>query len=202
MLHGSEADLREFNDPIAIPIYGRGRAHFGLVGGGINPQMVEETGQFLCGACSCQVKDENPGVDIVMAVDWAHQVHGTAMPPIVLPELTGIGGLDVATQLAATGSPADEANQSQHSPPPQSTAAAARSVETEPLQPSTQPTATEALAPITTPTAAPSSGPAARTPQRVATDDFQRWLLLGVAGGLVVAVAVLSLATFWLRRTV
>ena len=52
MLLGSESDLREFNEPIAIPIYGRGRTYFALVGNGINPEMIEENCRFLIGACS------------------------------------------------------------------------------------------------------------------------------------------------------
>ncbi len=98
MLLGSEPDLRDFEEPIAIPIYGRGRTYFALVGRGINAEMMEENCRFICGACSCQVKQENPGIDILMAVDWANQVIGTAMPEIALPELTGVGALALADQ--------------------------------------------------------------------------------------------------------
>ena len=105
MLLGSEPDLRDFDEPIAIPIYGRGRTFFALVGKGINEEMIHENCQFLCGACSCQVKQENPGVDMLMAVDWAGQVVGSAMPDLVLPELTGVGALELAE--ATTPEPDD-----------------------------------------------------------------------------------------------
>jgi len=95
MLRGSEADLAEFDQPLAIPIYGRGRTHFALVGKGINQATIGESCQFLCGACSCQVKQENPGVDMLMAVPWEERVsqQGSVTPP--LPQLTGIGALEV-----------------------------------------------------------------------------------------------------------
>lgn len=101
MLLGSEADLRDFKEPIAIPIYGRGRTYFALVGKGINAEMIEENCRFLCGACSCVVKEQNPGIDMLLAVDWDHQVVGSAMPELVLPELTGVGALDVAETAPA-----------------------------------------------------------------------------------------------------
>ena len=97
MLRGSETDLRGFSDPIAIPIFGRGRTYFALVGKGIRGETIEENCQFLCGACSCQIKNENPGVDLLMAVNWADKIGGSAMPDIVLPELTGIGALDLSS---------------------------------------------------------------------------------------------------------
>ena len=86
LLRGSEADLREFDDPIAIPLYGRGRTYFALVGAGMNADTIEENGHFLCGACSCQIKEDNPGLDMLMAVNWADQVtrgprcHGWSCP--------------------------------------------------------------------------------------------------------------------------
>ncbi len=95
MLRGSEADLAEFDQPLAIPIYGRGRTYFALVGKGINQETISENCQFLCGACSCQVKQDNPGVDMLMAVPWEERVseQGSAAPP--LPQLTGIGALEL-----------------------------------------------------------------------------------------------------------
>lgn len=95
----SEPDLADLNEPITLPIYGRGRTYFALVGKGINPVTIEENCQFICGACSCQVKQSNPGVDTLMAFDWDSKVVGTAMKEIELPELTGIGHFE-SNQIA------------------------------------------------------------------------------------------------------
>jgi hypothetical protein len=68
-----EPDLldEEFaGEPMAFPIYGRGRVLYSLVGGGITPDLIEEAMHFLLGACSCEVKDLNPGVDLLLSADW------------------------------------------------------------------------------------------------------------------------------------
>jgi|GEM_PF-1187453 len=95
MLLGSEEDLQTFNEPIAIPIFARGRTYFALVGRGINETNVHENCQFLCGACSCQVKQDNPGIDLPIAMNWNDHITESAMDDVALPELTGIGGFEV-----------------------------------------------------------------------------------------------------------
>ena len=70
MLLHSEDDLPGEKKPMAFPVFGRGRSLEALVGKGINPDMIRSTSQFLCGACSCQVKRLNPGFDLLMAVEW------------------------------------------------------------------------------------------------------------------------------------
>ena len=80
MLLGSEPDLRHYATPIAFPIYGRGRALYALVGPGINSETIRDACAFLTGACSCQVKQQNPGVDLLMAVDWAQRLDRPSRP--------------------------------------------------------------------------------------------------------------------------
>jgi hypothetical protein len=70
MLLGSEPDLKERKDPMLFPLFGRGRVLYALVGAGINEDNIQETAAFLVGACSCRVKRENPGVDLLMSTDW------------------------------------------------------------------------------------------------------------------------------------
>ena len=94
-LENTESDLTDFNEPIAIPIFGRGRTYFALLGKGINAEMIEENCRFVCGACSCQVKQGNPGKDMLMAVDWDAHIRGTAMKDVQTPELTGLGVFDL-----------------------------------------------------------------------------------------------------------
>jgi hypothetical protein len=95
LLVHSEHDLAEFSEPIAIPIFGRGRTYFALVGEGINPSTIDDNSRFLCGDCSCQVKDLNPGMDMLFAVNWDAHVRRSALADTALPELTGIGGLEI-----------------------------------------------------------------------------------------------------------
>jgi hypothetical protein len=70
MLLKSEWDLKTFSKPIAFPVFGRGRALYALVGDGITETNIEMACAFLVGWCSCQVKAQNPGVDLLMSVDW------------------------------------------------------------------------------------------------------------------------------------
>ncbi len=74
MLLHSEPDLTTFEEPMAFPILGRGRALYALVGAGINEDNVAEACTFLVGACTCQVKQLNPGTDLLMAVDWDRRI--------------------------------------------------------------------------------------------------------------------------------
>jgi hypothetical protein len=69
-LLNSESDLREFNEPMAFPIFGRGRVLYALIGKGIAPETIRSATAFITGPCSCQVKDQNPGFDLLMPSDW------------------------------------------------------------------------------------------------------------------------------------
>ena len=71
MLIHSEPDLVDYaSEPMAFPVYGRGRILYSLVGKGITKENIAEACQFLVGPCSCQVKALNPGVDLLIAADW------------------------------------------------------------------------------------------------------------------------------------
>lgn len=70
-LLNSEDDLKELqHEPMVFPVFGRGRALNALVGKGINADMIDEASAFLSGPCSCQVKRQNPGFDLLTSVDW------------------------------------------------------------------------------------------------------------------------------------
>ena len=95
MLLHMEDDLAEFTDePMVFPVFGRGRALEPLIGRGINLENVFEHTSYFCGACSCEIKNQNPGVDLLIAADWETAVAGSEV--IVeksLPPLVGIGAL-------------------------------------------------------------------------------------------------------------
>lgn len=76
-LLNSEPDLRQFDEPIAFPVFGRGLVLYALVGKGIAPETIRSASSFICGPCSCQVKEQNPGFDLLMNVDWKSVVGET-----------------------------------------------------------------------------------------------------------------------------
>jgi len=94
MLLGTESDLTTFNEPMAFPIFGRGRALYALIGEGIAPDVIDEACIFLTGACSCEVKEQNPGVDLLMSEDWDHLVNRQFEIDRELPPLTGFVTLE------------------------------------------------------------------------------------------------------------
>ncbi|MCA9060641.1 MAG: hypothetical protein KDA85_19150 [Planctomycetaceae bacterium] len=85
-LLNSEADLHEYADePLAFPIFGRGRVLYALVGKGIAPDTIRAATTFITGPCSCQVKSQNPGFDLLLDHDWNESV-GELLISDPLPE--------------------------------------------------------------------------------------------------------------------
>jgi hypothetical protein len=77
-LLGSDDDLRKARGPVLFPVVGRGRMLFGLHGKGLTAGEVAQVAAFACGACSCQVKELNPGVDLLLRADWQRLLDVTA----------------------------------------------------------------------------------------------------------------------------
>ena len=65
-----EPDLRETKDPVVFMVYGRGRALFSCLGKGIQRDNLIQDVEFITGACSCTVKEQNPGVDLLVSYNW------------------------------------------------------------------------------------------------------------------------------------
>ena len=70
LLMRCEEDLDKVKGPIVFAFFGRGRVITALHGQDLKAKQLEEVARFLCGACSCQVKELNPGVDLLFAVKW------------------------------------------------------------------------------------------------------------------------------------
>ena len=89
VLMRTEEDLasRYASQPMAFPIFGRGRCLWALVGKGIAPEHIADSCTLLVGMCSCEVKEQNPGVDLLIAADWLAAFDGAAQAPPVPPNL-------------------------------------------------------------------------------------------------------------------
>ena len=70
----SEEDLDGTAEPMAFPVFGRGRVLYALIGKGINESNIREACKFLADECSCWVKAQNPGTDLLMTADWSAAV--------------------------------------------------------------------------------------------------------------------------------
>ena len=76
-LLNSESDLRGFDEPMAFPVFGRGRVLYAVVGQGIAADTIRKASSFIVGPCSCQVKEQNPGFDLLLSCDWDDLVGDT-----------------------------------------------------------------------------------------------------------------------------
>jgi hypothetical protein len=66
-----ESELPEaVGQPMVFAAYGRGRVLPPCIGKGITPDNLLEQLAFLAGACSCIIKDQQPGVDLLFRWDW------------------------------------------------------------------------------------------------------------------------------------
>jgi len=93
MLLHSEKDLlnKEYaNEPMVFPVFGRGRLLWALVGKGINEDNILESCAYITGSCSCEVKWQNPGVDLLFSKDWDKALYETMVEDDPMPMLRGM----------------------------------------------------------------------------------------------------------------
>ena len=113
-LHGMDPDSRLADQPLVVPVFGRGRALEVIPASKVDAGLIEDLTLFLCGACSCQVKDMNPGFDLLLAKDWNTELFGedaedvaeqmkSADEDIALPELVLIPPGRKSTEAAQAG---------------------------------------------------------------------------------------------------
>ena len=57
-------------EPLIAPVFGRGRALEVVPASELDAELMEDLTVFLCGACSCQVKEQNPGFDLLLSTNW------------------------------------------------------------------------------------------------------------------------------------
>ena len=104
----SEEGLEEVEgEPMVFPIFGQARALYALVGDGIRSETIEAAAAFLIGKCSCQVKEQNPGVDLLMTADWKAAAKASPLLDRNLPTLTELLPDETVTRAADPALPAN-----------------------------------------------------------------------------------------------
>jgi hypothetical protein len=63
-------NLTAAKETMLFPIFGRGRVVPPAIGEEIRAEAIREMAQFLTGPCSCEVKEMNPGYDLLLAANW------------------------------------------------------------------------------------------------------------------------------------
>lgn len=80
-------DAAAEGQPLVAPVFGRGRTVDVIPGDKVDEATVEDLSQFICGPCSCQVKEQNPGFDLLMTVPWNDRLFSPEVrPPVDAPK--------------------------------------------------------------------------------------------------------------------
>ncbi len=75
-LTGVQPEAFTAGEPLIIPVFGRGRALEVIPSTQLNADLMHDLTEFLCGACSCQVKEQNPGFDLLLSTNWNAALFG------------------------------------------------------------------------------------------------------------------------------
>jgi len=70
MLLNVESDLRDINEPMLFGVFARFKALEPLVSKGITAENINLMIDFLTADCSCLIKDDLPGTDILYTDNW------------------------------------------------------------------------------------------------------------------------------------
>jgi len=187
LLENWDPELKTDEEPVAFAMFGRGRALGPIVGEEINPEWIGDVCVYLTGACSCQIKRDNPGWDILLMVDWEGVIRGQYTLAEALPKLTTPAAVAEQTALVVSNGEVKPVKATLPKTDISSTSAA------EPTDSETSP------GPQEQPTAQPTATPQATT---TAAEDGNSFLLpVAIAlGGAIVLVVTLSLIVRQVRR--
>lgn len=67
-------------EPLLVPVFGRGRALEVIPAEDVSSNLIADLTAFLSGACSCQVKEQNPGFDLLLSANWDAELFGEDAP--------------------------------------------------------------------------------------------------------------------------
>jgi len=73
-------------EPAAYAVLGRGRALPSLSGEDFTPEAIRGVAKFVSAACSCMVKELNPGMDLLMSEPWEESIFANATKSAASPE--------------------------------------------------------------------------------------------------------------------
>lgn len=89
-----EDDLKEIDKPMVFGIFGRARALEPYLSKGINEDLLAECLGYIQGPCSCEIKAQAPGMDLLTDWDWDGNIAETLrfteevwQPDLMVPEV-------------------------------------------------------------------------------------------------------------------
>ncbi len=123
LLRGRFKTSPSASETIVAPIFGRGRVLEVFQSKEVDEESISDLTQYLCGACSCQVKQQNPGFDLPFALNWEEKLFDDGQVPLSDAPTSAESG---EAELVAI--PGGSARDSQSKESTQSTSASASSV--------------------------------------------------------------------------
>lgn len=91
----------ELDGPLAVPVFGRGRALAVLLEAETTPGLIGNAADFLTGPCSCEIKEQSPGFDLPLRFDWDAHLEGRFSVKETVPDLTGLAVAVAAPERSA-----------------------------------------------------------------------------------------------------
>lgn len=110
MLAGPQGKVDPSTTSFAAAVFGRGRVLGAWPLADLDDASLEDACMFLVGRCSCRMKNENPGWDILMNVDWekaltAAKENGASPSLQVEPKVSPPPHVTVTTKAATAPPP-------------------------------------------------------------------------------------------------
>ena len=106
MLLATDPALTNATGPAAFPVFGRGRVLTALTGRELNAESIDDVAGFVCGSCSCEVKEQNPGVDLLIAANWDEAIEQHVLKEPPLPALVSLSALAAPPPPPSPSAPA------------------------------------------------------------------------------------------------
>ena len=75
MLVGPKSEFDPESTSFAAPVFGKGRVLGAWPLALLDDATLEEASMFLVGRCGCRIKNDNPGWDLLLNVDWEKALH-------------------------------------------------------------------------------------------------------------------------------
>jgi hypothetical protein len=66
-------------EPLIVPVFGRGRTAGPVPISRLTAERVVAACEYFCGSCSCQVKQGNPGFDLLFQINWDKLLNATVL---------------------------------------------------------------------------------------------------------------------------
>ena len=89
LLHSDPALNPASQEPVIFPVFGRGRKLASFSEGTLSEDNITEATEFMTGSCSCEIKESNPGMDLLMPIDWDKYIDNLIGFDASMPPLTG-----------------------------------------------------------------------------------------------------------------